>query len=324
MQAADPHHDGAGCSPTSAYKVVVRVRPSSASQDPEVVQVLSKSRLRVQRLDQAPVSVAPSGLSFELLHRYEPLELQLDHVLDSPSSQEDAFSTVRVTFVLLMMMTMMMMMMMIILTIIVIIIIIIPIVIIFSFPPRRSIVARVLEGANGTILAYGQTGSGKTYTMTGEASPSARGLIPRTLEQIFRGCDGEYCHGWSERSDYYTAAGRYFSRLESDLSRRETTIQVSFLEIYAERVFDLLTGPRPKNVQVEEGFSVRANAHGNAARRPLAGGLEIMEGRGGAVLVPGLTVDFAAAMWRLPRTAMVTYVSPCGPGRAERFSPGGE
>lgn len=168
-----------------------------------MVQVLSKSRLRVQRLDQ------------------EPVELQLDHVLDSPSSQEDAFSTV------------------------------------------RSIVTRVLEGANGTILAYGQTGSGKTYTMTGEASPSARGLIPRTLEQIFRG-------------------------LESDPSRRETTIQVSFLEIYAERVFDLLTGPRPKNV--EEGFSVRANAHGNAARHPLAGGLEIMEGRGGAVLVPGLTV----------------------------------
>ena len=32
----------------------------------------------------------------------------------------------------------------------------------------RSIVARVLEGANGTILAYGQTGSGKTYTMTGQ------------------------------------------------------------------------------------------------------------------------------------------------------------
>ena len=26
-------------------------------------------------------------------------------------------------------------------------------------------------------------------------------------------------------------------------------VQVSFLEIYAERVFDLLTGPRPKNVE---------------------------------------------------------------------------
>eukprot|EP00439_Symbiodinium_sp_Y106_P019232 s2540_g2.t1 len=162
MQAADLQHDGAGCSPTSAYKVVVRVRPSSDSQE--------------------------------------------------DTTRAHAF---------------------------------------------------FFRGANGTILAYGQTGSGKTYTMTGEASPSARGLIPRTLEQIFQG-------------------------LGSDLSRRETTIQVSFLEIYAERVFDLLTGPRPKNV--EEGFSVRANAHGNAARRPLAGGLEIMEGRGGAVLVPGLTV----------------------------------
>ncbi|CAE7350543.1 KIN4A, partial [Symbiodinium pilosum] len=39
-----------------------------------------------------------------------------------------------------------------------------------------------------------------------------------------------------------------------------------------------------------EAFSVRANANGNASRRPLGGGLEILEGRGGSVVVPGLTV----------------------------------
>ena len=30
-----------------------------------------------------------------------------------------------------------------------------------------SLVDKVLEGYNGTILAYGQTGSGKTHTMMG-------------------------------------------------------------------------------------------------------------------------------------------------------------
>jgi hypothetical protein len=37
------------------------------------------------------------------------------------------------------------------------------------------------------IFAYGQTGSGKTHTMLGVPQPSeARGMIPRSLEQIFQ------------------------------------------------------------------------------------------------------------------------------------------
>jgi hypothetical protein len=42
----------------------------------------------------------------------------------------------------------------------------------------------VLDGYNTTVFAYGQTGSGKTYTMAGEAG--AEGLIPKTIEHIYK------------------------------------------------------------------------------------------------------------------------------------------
>ena len=78
-------------------------------------------------------------------------------------------------------------------------------------------VARVLQGFNSTILAYGQTGSGKTFTMMGPeaadfGNPDAPelGLVPR-------------------------ACGQIFSRLPAGFS-----VRVTYLEIYNDRVNDLL------------------------------------------------------------------------------------
>ncbi len=34
-------------------------------------------------------------------------------------------------------------------------------------------------------MAYGQTGTGKTYTMEGDLEGELRGIIPRTVEDIF-------------------------------------------------------------------------------------------------------------------------------------------
>eukprot|EP00930_Biecheleria_cincta_P058980 TRINITY_DN44756_c0_g1_i1.p1 TRINITY_DN44756_c0_g1~~TRINITY_DN44756_c0_g1_i1.p1 ORF type:complete len:985 (+),score=172.28 TRINITY_DN44756_c0_g1_i1:63-3017(+) len=155
----------------------------------------------------------------------------------------------------------------------------------------RNIVAGVVDGVNGTIFAYGQTGSGKTYTMTGEAATvikttsdprvvkqalhaHERGLIPRALEHLFK---------------HLAAAATGPSSVRA---------YVSFMEIYAERVFDLLVAPRPTTTGMEA-FSVRTNsvsgvgtgaAKSASSRRALAGGLEILEGKGGSVSVPGLTV----------------------------------
>ena len=85
----------------------------------------------------------------------------------------------------------------------------------------------VLEGFNGTIFAYGQTGSGKTYTMFGPEddngqSPKKMGIIPRSISYIF-------------------------SEIEEDDEILEARIKVSFVEIYKERLRDLLNPNKKQN-----------------------------------------------------------------------------
>ncbi|KAM7541233.1 hypothetical protein Aperf_G00000044868 [Anoplocephala perfoliata] len=84
-------------------------------------------------------------------------------------------------------------------------------------------VIEVLEGYNCTIFAYGQTGTGKTYTMTGERSDSLRytwetdptaGIVPRALNQIFSTLESMGC---------------------------DFSVRVSFLELYNEELYDLLS-----------------------------------------------------------------------------------
>ncbi|KAI9571537.1 kinesin heavy chain [Boletus coccyginus] len=86
----------------------------------------------------------------------------------------------------------------------------------------------VLDGYNGTVFAYGQTGSGKTFTMMGADidSEELKGIIPRITEQIFQ------------------------SIVESD-AHLEYMVKVSYMEIYLERIRDLLA-PQNDNLQVHE------------------------------------------------------------------------
>lgn len=77
-----------------------------------------------------------------------------------------------------------------------------------------GIVAGVLEGVNGTVFAYGQTSSGKTHTMLG--SDEEPGVVPLATRQLF---------------EHITGAG----------AGREYLLRVSYLEIYNERVRDLLS-----------------------------------------------------------------------------------
>lgn len=46
------------------------------------------------------------------------------------------------------------------------------------------------------IFAYGQTGSGKTYTMMGRPGVNQKGIIPRSLEQIFKTSQSLESQGW--------------------------------------------------------------------------------------------------------------------------------
>ncbi|WYZ45303.1 hypothetical protein EsH8_VIII_000619 [Colletotrichum jinshuiense] len=92
----------------------------------------------------------------------------------------------------------------------------------------RSTVDDILNGYNGTVFAYGQTGAGKSYTMMGSSidDEEGRGVIPRIIEQIF-------------------------ASIMSSPSTIEYTVRVSYMEIYMERIRDLLA-PQNDNLPVHE------------------------------------------------------------------------
>ena len=81
-------------------------------------------------------------------------------------------------------------------------------------------------GYNCTVFAYGQTGTGKTFTMEGgekrgiagvswDSDPTS-GIIPRALAQIL-------------------------DTLKEQSDQLEYSVKISFLELYNEEIFDLLS-----------------------------------------------------------------------------------
>ncbi|KAK0943211.1 hypothetical protein LTR29_005195 [Friedmanniomyces endolithicus] len=97
---------------------------------------------------------------------------------------------------------------------------------VFEYSIRHT-VDDVLAGYNGTVFAYGQTGSGKTYTMMGDiTNDSGKGIIPRIVGQIFS------------------------SIMRCDASI-EFTVRVAYMEIYMEKIRDLLV-PENDNLPIHE------------------------------------------------------------------------
>ncbi|KAK0636868.1 putative Nkin protein [Bombardia bombarda] len=98
---------------------------------------------------------------------------------------------------------------------------------IFDFSIKPT-VDDILNGYNGTVFAYGQTGAGKSYTMMGTSidDGEGRGVIPRIVEQIF-------------------------TSILSSTANIEYTVRVSYMEIYMERIRDLLA-PQNDNLPVHE------------------------------------------------------------------------
>ncbi|XP_052841367.1 protein claret segregational [Drosophila gunungcola] len=83
------------------------------------------------------------------------------------------------------------------------------------FEMVSPLIQSALDGYNICIFAYGQTGSGKTYTMDGVADSA--GVIPRTVDLLFDSIRGYRNLGW------------------------EYEIKATFLEIYNEVLYDLLS-----------------------------------------------------------------------------------
>ncbi|PVV01298.1 hypothetical protein BB560_004284 [Smittium megazygosporum] len=92
----------------------------------------------------------------------------------------------------------------------------------------KQTLSDVFNGYNGTVFAYGQTGSGKTFTMMGSDidDGNLKGITPRIVEGIFNNI------------------------LESPPSV-EYLVKVSYIEIYMEKVKDLLN-PVNDNLPLHE------------------------------------------------------------------------
>ncbi|XP_044472709.1 kinesin-like protein KIN-14M isoform X2 [Mangifera indica] len=110
------------------------------------------------------------------------------------------------------------------------------------FVEISQLVQSALDGYKVCIFAYGQTGSGKTYTMMGKPGhPDQKGLIPRSLEQIFRTRQSLQLQGWKYE------------------------MQVSMLEIYNETIRDLLNrdATRTENGTAGKQYAIKHDANGN-------------------------------------------------------------
>lgn len=96
----------------------------------------------------------------------------------------------------------------------------------------QPLLEKAYEGYNTCLFAYGQTGSGKSYTMLGDdlyseselEVPSAAGIIPR------------FCRDLLNRADYLHS----LNPPEGQLPQSRIEVELSYIEIYNERIYDLL------------------------------------------------------------------------------------
>uniref|UniRef100_UPI00398E423D kinesin-like protein KIF1A isoform X2 n=1 Tax=Pristiophorus japonicus TaxID=55135 RepID=UPI00398E423D len=92
----------------------------------------------------------------------------------------------------------------------------------------EEMLQHAFEGYNVCIFAYGQTGAGKSYTMMGKQEKEQQGIIPQLCEDLFA------------RINDSTNANLAYS------------VEVSYMEIYCERVRDLLNPKTKGNLRVRE------------------------------------------------------------------------
>ncbi|KAM3618200.1 uncharacterized protein V6R79_017177 [Siganus canaliculatus] len=93
----------------------------------------------------------------------------------------------------------------------------------------KEMLEHAFEGYNVCIFAYGQTGAGKSYTMMGKQEEGQEGIIPMLCEDLFE-------------------------KINEDSNKEELSysVEVSYMEIYCERVRDLLNPKNKGHLRVRE------------------------------------------------------------------------
>ncbi|XP_037532975.1 kinesin-like protein KIF1C isoform X1 [Nematolebias whitei] len=92
----------------------------------------------------------------------------------------------------------------------------------------EEMLLHAFEGYNVCIFAYGQTGAGKSYTMMGKQEAGQEGIIPQLCEDLF------------QRTGHNSDPELTYS------------VEVSYMEIYCERVRDLLNPTSQGSLRVRE------------------------------------------------------------------------
>ncbi|XP_073794244.1 kinesin-like protein KIF1B isoform X25 [Danio rerio] len=92
----------------------------------------------------------------------------------------------------------------------------------------KEMLQHAFEGYNVCIFAYGQTGAGKSYTMMGKQEEGQEGIIPQLCEELFEKINDNN----NEEISY--------------------SVEVAYMEIYCERVRDLLNPKNKGNLRVRE------------------------------------------------------------------------
>lgn len=101
-----------------------------------------------------------------------------------------------------------------------------------------EVVKHAFEGYNACIFAYGQTGSGKSYTMMG--THHDRGIIPRLCQSMFDRIENEIQQEIKTNSEIKPADNEKIKDILSLKFSSSYRIEVSYFEIYNEKVRDLL------------------------------------------------------------------------------------
>ncbi|XP_060749684.1 kinesin-like protein KIF1B isoform X4 [Tachysurus vachellii] len=92
----------------------------------------------------------------------------------------------------------------------------------------EEMLQHAFEGYNVCIFAYGQTGAGKSYTMMGKQEEGQEGIIPQLCKELFE---------------------KINDNNNEDISY---SVEVAYMEIYCERVRDLLNPKNKGNLRVRE------------------------------------------------------------------------
>ncbi|XP_061113271.1 kinesin-like protein KIF1B isoform X7 [Conger conger] len=92
----------------------------------------------------------------------------------------------------------------------------------------KEMLQHAFEGYNVCIFAYGQTGAGKSYTMMGKQEEGQEGIIPLLCEDLFEKIN------------------------DNNQEELSYSVEVSYMEIYCERVRDLLNPKNKGNLRVRE------------------------------------------------------------------------